>query len=436
LAASAASHLSMSRLLPMFAALALLAPACGDADTPATAGGDVLIADVARAEPDEGPMGETVAGMHQFTHDLYTAFATPDENAVFSPLSIAMAFGMARAGAAGQTAEEIDAVLGFHDDVHPALGSLEQLLVTTDGPPPVPDRDTPREPGDPPQPPVVAIANGLFAQDGLTVKDRFLETLAHNYGVGVRIVDFRQPDEAKATIDAWVAEQTAERIEELFEELDTNTKLVLANAVYLKADWQMPFVRNPIVPEPFTRIDGSTVEAQMMSQLETLSYAAGDGWQAVELGYAESDLAMWVIVPDEVTDPAPLLAPATLDQVAADLEPATVDLSLPQWDFATDLDLVELLEVLGMTAPFGPADFSGITDDADLFIDQAVHKANITVDEWGTEAAAVTGLAFPSSGPPEPEAVVRADRPFAFVIRHLPTGAPLFAGHVADPTVE
>lgn len=421
----------MSRFLIALTALALLAAACGPDTAPATG---VLTADAARAEPDEDDVPETVDGMAAFAHDLYSAFASPDENAVFSPLSIAMAFGMARAGAAGQTADEIDAVLRFPDDVHPALGTLEQLLVTADGPPPVPDGDSPREAGEPPRPPVVAIANGLFAQDGMHVKEPFLETLARYYGVGVRVVDFTAADEAKEAIDAWVAEQTAERIEELFARLPATTRLVLANAVYLKADWQTPFVRNPITDEEFTRIDGSTVQARMMSQLEMLGYAAGDGWQAVELAYAESDLAMWVIVPDDVTDPAPLLAPPTLAEIAGALEPAQVSLHLPQWDFDSELDLVELLRGLGMQAPFGPADFSPITDDADLFIDQAVHKANITVDEWGTEAAAVTGLAFAESAPPAPDAVVRADRPFAFVIRHLPTGTPLFTGHVADPT--
>ncbi len=70
-----------------------------------------------------------------------------------------------------------------------------------------------------------------------------------------------------------------------------------------------------------------------------------------------------------------------------------------------------------------------------VWISQAIHRANITVDEWGTEAAAVTGLAFEVSGPPQPDVTIRADRPFAFVVRHTPTGAPLFLGHVTDPTV-
>jgi serpin B len=93
------------------------------------------------------------------------------------------------------------------------------------------------------------------------------------------------------------------------------------------------------------------------------------------------------------------------------------------------LNLLPALNTLGLTAL---DDFSGISQTR-LGLDQAVHRANITVDEWGTEAAAATGLAFIVSMPPPPQFVVRADRPFAFAIVHQPTGAPLFIGHVADP---
>jgi serpin B len=91
---------------------------------------------------------------------------------------------------------------------------------------------------------------------------------------------------------------------------------------------------------------------------------------------------------------------------------------------------------LGMELPFEPAaDFSAMTH-LDLAISEVIHRANITVDEWGTEAAAVTGGGMAGSVPPEPDVVVRADHPFAFVVRHTATGTPLFIGQVADPTAE
>ena len=394
---------------------------------------EVLMAAVARVTPQDPPVGAAVAGLTAFGHDLFSAVADRSANTVLSPLSIGYAFAMARAGAEGETAREIDAVLGFPDPgVHAAFNALDRAIVTGDAPPP-PAPSATRDAGDGPRPSVVTVANGLFAQRGLAVHEPFLETLAGQYGAGVETVDFTQPDAAKTRIDAWVREYTADRIRELFGSIDPDTLLVLANAVYLKADWETPFAEYPTAPAPFTRADGSAVEAPMMQQLGTMRFATGDGWQAVELPYAGGELAMQILVPTGETPPGDLLDPAVLDAVTAQLAAGTVDLYLPRWDFATDLDLVGSLQELGLTTAFAPgADFSGMTD-AGVFIGQAVHRANITVDEWGTEAAAVTGLGFEVSGPPEPDATVRADRPFAFVIRHLPTGAPLFIGQVADP---
>lgn len=395
-----------------------------------------LVADVQRAVPADASVEETVDGLTAFGHELHQRIAEPSVNTVVSPLSIALAFGMARAGALGDTADEIDQVLHFTPEVHEALNALEQGIVPGDGPPPLPEPGAERDPDAPPQPPVVAVANGLFLQRDVEVKTPFLEILARQYGPGVRTVDFAAGT-AKPAIDAWVQEQTAGRIQELFDRIPPLTRVALANAVYLKADWQTPFVKEPLVEGPFTRADGTEVSATMMRRIdEQMRYAEGEGWQAVEIPYAGEELAMWVIIPEADGSPAELLAPEVLADIESGMRDGVVELQLPRWDFATNLDLVPPMNALGMEAPFDPgADFSGMTD-LDLFIEQAVHRANITVDEWGTEAAAVTGLGFPASGPPAPDIVVHADHPFAFVIRHAASGAPLFLGQVADPTAQ
>lgn len=408
----------------------------GGGSTPSTtdAVDGVLAADVRREPPNRAPVEQAVDGLEQFSAELYAEAADPATNLVLSPASIALAFGMARAGAKGETAAQIDEVLHFPPDVHAAFNALEQAVVTSEDPPPRPTatRDASQDQGSHPEPPVVSIANGLFAQDGLTVEQSFLDVLAGQYGAGLRVVDFAQPAQAKAAIDAWVVQQTAGKIEELFPELPESTALVLANAIYLKADWRVPF--SDPRDQRFLRGDGSAVQVPMMSADEGLRYAEGDGWQAVEVPYVGNELVMWVLVPAEGSSPTALLAPGVLADVEEGLRTGRVELVMPTWDVAASLDLVPLLSALGLEQPFGPsADFSGITP-AGVSIDHAVHKATITVDEWGTEAAAVTGLGFGVSAPPAPEVVVRADHPFAFVVRHAPTGAPLFLGHVADPS--
>jgi len=424
----------LTALLAGLTAVLLLAACAGAVDDGSAVddrgapGSGVLAAQgVSREVPTDAPVEQTVDGLTTFGHDLYTVAADPAKNTVISPLSIGYAFGMARAGASGQTASQLDQVFGFPvAGPHTAFNDLDRQIVTASGPPPPPSPDAPRAPDARPAPPVVAIANGLFIQDGLPVTDGFLRILAAQYEAGARIFPAGQGAEQ---INAWVREQTAERIDRLFDQLDPATRLVIANAVYLKADWQAPFAKIPTTDATFTRADGTTVAVPMMRQQESLRYASGQDWQAVELPYAASELAMRVIVPQGARTPAELLSPETLAQLDSGLRPEQVDLFLPRWDFATDLDLLPAVQELGLT---DLDDFSGISP-VRFGLDQAVHRANITVDEWGTEAAAVTGLAFPTSAPPSPQFVVRADRPFAFVIVHQPTGAPLFIGHVADP---
>lgn len=397
-----------------------------------TAPGVLAAAGVDRDHPRDAPIEEVVAGMTQLGYDLYGVSAVPDENIVLSPFSVASAFAMARAGARGRTAAELDAVFRYPvAGLHDAVNVLDQEIATADGAPPPADHATP-QPGQP-EPPAVAVANGLFAQKGFPLEPDFLEVLARSYGAGVGVVDFGSPS-AKEIIDAWVQEQTADRIDELFETLPITTELVLANALYLKADWAYPFSEGATVEAPFTRVDGTGTQVPTMGLTRSLRYAAVDGVHVVELPYAASELAMWILVPTGDAQPADALSPAVLGSVPATFADTVVDLAMPRWDFETTLDLREPLHELGLVSPFSPAaDFSALTPRS-LFINQAIHRATITVDEWGTEAAAVTGIAFATSAPPTPEVKVRADRPFGFAIVHTPTGAPLFLGQVAEPT--
>jgi serine protease inhibitor len=393
--------------------------------------GTLTVAGVSRLAPTaDAPVGAVVAGLSAFAGRLRQAVLTPGKNAVYSPLSIAYAFAMLRAGATGRTATQLDALFGYPAGVHQAYNALTHGLVTTAGPPPRPVPGATRDPNSPPAAPVVSIANGLFLQDGVTPGQPFLRTLAEQYGAPARTVDFAGGTAAK-DIDAWVRRQTADRIQRLFDHLGPATVAVIANAVYLKADWQSPFEPSATRDEPFRRVTGGSAPAPTMHATGSYRYAAGTGWQAVELPYGGGELAMWVLVPTGSTPPAALLDPAVLAAATSTAHPEHVALSLPRWDFGTDLDLMPVLRGLGLT------DLGGLTGIAPgVAVDQVVHRANITVDEAGTEAAAVTGIAVATSGQVGVPVTVRADHPFAFAIVHKASGAPLFVGQVADPTAK
>lgn len=416
---------SRRQLLAVAAACAALA-ACGGKpiirDSARTVPRPRLVsANIGRKSADSAALQPTVDGMVRLGYDLIGVLDSPNANLIVSPASVAYAFGMVRAGARGETGAQIDRVLHFPTPggPHEALNAISQQAVALD-----PTR----------KPPVVAIANGLFSQVGLEIRPEFLRTIAAYYGAGVLEVDFSTAA-ALDEINGWVADNTAGRIKKVFDQLDPNTRLVLTNAVYLKAGWLRPFEKGITQDGDFTTAQGTKVAAKLMRQPSaTFGHAVTDRWQAVELPYAGGELAMRILIPAGRTRPLDLLQPATLQAIHAELEPGPVDFTMPRFDFATSLDrMKDQLVRLGLTVPFGDgADFSGITARG-LFISQVVHKANISVDEYGTEAAAVTGIAMDESAAQPAGTVIRADRPFAFTIVHKPTGTPLFAGQVTDP---
>jgi serpin B len=264
--------------------------------------------------------------------------------------------------------------------------------------------------------------------------------LASRYGAGLRLVDFQNnPVGACQLIDGWVSDQTEGRIPKLLDSLDSNVRLVLVNAIYLKAPWLEPFAESDTKTAPFTRPDGSQVSVPTMSLnlSEGGRYASGSGWQAVELPYAGGSLAMTIVVSDDLAAFEGGLDAARFSQITTGLQAADVDLTLPRFKIETKSNLNSALAGMGMPLAFDPsrADFSGITTQGQLYIERVVHQANIAVDEKGTEATAATVvvMAAASAAPIQP-VTVHVDRPFLFAVRDTKTGAILFLGRVVDPS--
>jgi serpin B len=249
-------------------------------------------------------------------------------------------------------------------------------------------------------------------------------------------VDYRNDaDGACRLIDDWVSEQTENRIPKLLDRLDASTRLVLVNAIYLKAPWQEPFSKEATVDTHFMRLDGTTVSVPTMSGAAERPYAAGDGWKAVELPYVGGSLAMTIVLPDDMAAFDKRLDAAGFAAITSALKPAMVDLSLPRFKTETKTDLMNVLAALGMPLAMDSdrADFSGITSDERLFITGVVHQANIAVDEDGTEASAATAVVM-AAATAAPALSVRVDRPFLFALRDTRTGAILFLGRIVDPS--
>lgn len=388
---------------------------------------------VDRAPGDPGAIPDVVAAMHRFAGGVFGALPS-DDNLVLSPYSIAVALGMTLNGAGGRTAGEMREVLGADDRFHAGVNALTAYVEGLAG-------RQERADGSKAE---IALdaANQLFGQQGVGWEEGFLDPLAEHYGAGIRLVDFEKAfEDARVLINDWVEEQTHDRIEELIPEgvLDAMTRLVLVNAIYLKAPWEVPFEKDLTQTGVFHLVDGSTADVDLMSSSDvSAALRKGDGWQAATLPYAGRRLAMTVVLPAEgrLADVEALVAGGGLQDLLAGGRATLLDLLLPRWTYRSSAELKEVLSGLGMPTAFTPgaADFRAMTsEDLDLYISAVLHQGFIAVDEEGTEAAAATAVVMRETSAPLTEPF-HVDRPFLYVIHDVEHGTPLFLGRVLDPT--
>lgn len=435
---------AVQRLVTAVLALVLVA-GCGvvtpsPSPTPNASGnivatGDAVMTSVARVPAEAAAAKAAAAGINALAADLYGQIAPKGANVVFSPYSIAVALAMTRIGAKGETATQMDKVLhaATVGPFDPAFNALDQALAKRPGTYPLGNEKVALE---------LATANRLYGQRNFAFSPTFLDTLSGYYGAGVGIVDYiRATEAARKTINQWVSDRTKTRIPELIKQgmLDTLTRFVLVNAIYMKARWMLPFEAKNTTASPFHRLDGTDVTAQLMhGAVETYAYGKGSGYQAVRLPYV-GGLSMVVILPDAgaLATFESSLDGAKLAQITDGLSSRGVKVSLPKFTFRDPTLLKPALSALGMPIAFSDsADFSGISPEEPLQIAEVVHEAFIAVDEYGTEAAAATAVIGRASAAPSEPVEFTADHPFLFLIRDDETGAILFMGRVLDPTAQ
>jgi serpin B len=371
-------------------------------------------------------LDELVAGNSAFAFDLYQALREEDGNLFYSPYSISVALAMTYAGARNETERQMAETLHYtlaQDRLHPAFNALDLELAGRGG-------DDFK----------LHIANALWGQTGYSFLAEFLDALAENYGAGLRLLDFESaPEPSRETINDWVSEQTEDRIQDLIPQggITRDTRLVLANAIYFDADWMYPFAESRTHDATFHTLDGGQVTVPMMAMTEspTLAYAQGERYQAVELPYKGGEMSMVILVPDAGQFGAfgTALDAGLVEAILDSLEPKQVALTMPKFNYDSDFKLAETLAEMGMPDAFGPADFSGMDGTRNLFIGDVFHKAFVSVDEAGTEAAAATAVVMQKLAMPMFDVELIVDRPFVFMIRDVETGTVLFVGRVLNP---
>ena len=218
--------------------------------------------------------------------------------------------------------------------------------------------------------------------------------------------------------------------------------MVLVNAIYFKAPWMSEFSEGKTADADFYVSRGEKTNVRMMNNIDTFQYADFEGVQVLKLPYRQGVFSMLLLLPREKDGLEALeekLLPAEIERYQTELGRRKVNVFLPKFKVEQTFDLIPTLMTLGVKDAFdaGVADFSGIAGRRDLYINAAVHKAFVEVDEAGTEAAAATAIGMRlTSAPmrkPEEIAIFRADHPFIYIIQDELSGAILFMGKVAKP---
>jgi serpin B len=376
----------------------------------------------------DADVASLAAGNTEFAIDIYNKLSDSTGNIFFSPYSISIALAMTWGGARNQTETDMATVLHFpfaQATLHAAFNALDLALI----------RHAQSGGFD------LHIVNQLWGEKTYTFLPEYLKLMQVNYGAGMYLLDFiGNPEPSRLVINTWVSDSTNHKITDLIPKgsITGNTRLVLTNAIYFKAQWADTFYCENTNNLPFLRSENDTITTKYMSREGDYNYDSTAEYKAIELPYKGKKTSMIIILPatGKMAEIESEISAVFLTALYGSMQSRSVSLQLPKFKFTTGSNSIAgILKSLGMSIAFGDlADFSGINGTGNFYIGDVIHKAYVAVDEKGTEAAAATAVIGESSG--IPDVWLSVNRPFIFLIRDVSTNTILFMGKVNDPTKE
>ena len=359
-----------------------------------------------------------------------------EENCFFSPLNITTALFLARVGARGNTAKQIDDALKVSSFerlvVQDSLQYLNRDLLSDDS------NDSHQ----------LKFAIRLYSQEGLHFESSYLVSVRDVYDAELETVDFIGRREASTKeINEWVKEQTNGNIEKLLapDALSSDSRLVLVNTVYFKAEWYDVFDEENTKDMNFHSSISETQSVSMMHQEGEFDFYHDEcaKCKVLVMEYLGT-LDMVIALPDELTGLAELESKLSEDLLSSwnkNVKMANCKVDIPKFKFSRRIGLVECLKSMGITDLFesGKADLSGISTYP-LRMSEIVHQAFIEVTEEGTEAGAANAeiLQFDGEGisPQKQAEIFKADHPFVFFIRDRFSETVIFMGRIVHPVLK
>lgn len=363
-----------------------------------------------------------------FSFNLFNQFLReePDRNIFISPSSIFMALAMTYNGAASETRQAMAKALVLEDmnleEVNRASAALRTALEVAD-------------------PKVkLAIANSIWAKEGVPFKADFLQRNKDYYKAEVRNLNFND-SRSVDIINKWVDKNTNGKIKEIIDKIDPLTIMFLINATYFKGEWSVKFDKSQTRDEDFTLLSGNKKKVPLMHQSGKYMYFRGNNFQAVSLPYGEGRTSMYIFLPDENSSLKEFyqnLKASEWEQWLSRFQNMEGDIALPRFKMEYKKVLNGALTTLGMGVAFdgGLANFENMVPIPPIaYIKEVLHKTFVEVNEEGTEAAAVTKVEIGiTSVRPTPQRFnMLVERPFFFAIKDNQTGTVLFMGSIVEP---
>ncbi|XP_059615898.1 serine protease inhibitor 42Dd-like isoform X3 [Phlebotomus argentipes] len=383
----------------------------------------VLILAISSTMADPVPVSK---GFSKFAIQLYQeCVAEKGGNVIISPFSVQSAVSLALMGATGDTAREMATTMGYASADKNAIADNFASLLTT-------YKDSP----------LLKIANKVYVMNKYHVKAQFNELATKKFNSEAQSLDFADNVNSAKTINTWVEDKTNNKIKDLVpsDALNSDTRLVLVNAIYFKGLWENKFKPENTKKLPFWTTKDNSVDVDMMNTKADFKYGVFDDLDAValEMPYKDSDLSMLIILPNQ-RDGLPNLEKALsgkdLSEITSQMYKTEVIVHLPKFKIEYDIELNKVLSKMGMARMFSDAaEFGDLLEEADpLKVSKVLHKAFIEVNEEGAEAAAATAFIMKFGSAPGPVRKLRftVDHPFFFVIRSEGWDTSIFSGSVS-----
>merc|ERR1711860_215546 len=343
---------------------------------------------------------------------------SPSSNVIISPVSIHFALSLLYHGAEGKTREQLSQFMKFDSINEDNVKRAAQSLLQSYGNKRTQLNET------------IEMANALFADEELEIKRDFEETLETFLFSGVKNVDFSRKVEAAQRINNWVENRTHNLIRDFIsaDAVSDQTRLMLLNAIYFKADWKNNFDQAESYQGSFNIGQNMKRRVNMISQENLFKFANNHesmDSQIVSIPYQDG--------PEAILNLSENLSKTDFNHLLREMEENNLRLSLPKFKLGYKTELKSTLRQGGLENIFEGANFSGISDES-LEVNDVVHETRIEVNEEGSEAAGVTGILLDLRGGISETPEMTINRPFIFVIHDHENNIPLFIGKIASPS--